>query len=501
MPKYVENTPEAGSLMGSMRSMGYTFESAIADIIDNSISAKAHEIHLYFPTNADTCYVCILDDGIGMSKTELFQAMRYGSSACEENRREDDLGRFGLGMKSASLSQCRILTVASKQKGKISAYRWDYNHIQGQTKWEVAELLQNEISDIPNIDNLKAQKQGTLIVWQDFDLIEKSNNGLVYKPLLDYKIKMIDYLGLIFHRFLGSTNKSEKITIYINKHKVEALDPFLVKHPKTTRRKEIDLAVEDKDGIERHIIVQPYILPFIKDLSDKDIEKLGGAENMRVKQGFYIYRNKRLIIWGTWYGMQRSELTKNARICVDIPNTLDDIWSIDIKKQNATIPGVIQRQLKRAVEDAMSISVRQQTYRGRKNNPNDKINYVWNRLEGREENHYFYEINRETELFKFVKSKISDDAYDYVEMLIDEIEKNIPFHQMYLDSANNSLVEDKTVPDREAEQIQKAIMIIENYVDLGLKPKEVIDEMILVDESFYDITNIKDILYKKYEIL
>lgn len=500
MPRYIENTPEAGCLMGSMRSMGYTFESAIADILDNSISAQSNEVHLFFPIDPTNCYVSILDDGCGMSNTELFHAMRYGSSACEDKRKNSDLGRFGLGMKSASLSQCRVLTVVSKQKELISAYRWDYNHIQGQSKWLLAELLPEDINDIPHINALKEQKQGTLVVWQDFDLLNKSTNGLVFTALTNYKEKLINYIGLIFHRFISARSKEQKVVIFINKHKIEALDPFLENHPKTSKRKEIDLAVEDTGGVERHIMAYPFVLPFIKDLSEEDLSRIGGAENMRIKQGFYIYRNKRLIIWGTWYGMQRTELTKNARILVDIPNTLDDIWSIDIKKQHATIPAVIQKQLKRAVEDAMSISIRQQTYRGRKSNLNDKINYVWNRMKGRDENHFFYSINRETELFKFVKSKLSDEEISYVDMLLDEIEKKIPIQQMYLDTANNN-IELEYDSERENDIIQKASILVDNYIALNLEAKDIIDNMILVDESFYDIPNIKEILYKKYNLL
>lgn len=499
MSQFIENTPEAGSLMGSMRSIGYSFETAIADIIDNSISADAHEIHLFFPTEATNCFVAILDDGYGMSKETLFLAMRYGSAACEDARDEKDLGRFGLGMKAASLSQCRILTVVSKQEGRISAFRWDYNTIQGQSKWLLQDLSFDEIKQVPHFDDLFRQSQGTLVVWQDFDIIDKSSNGLVYTTLRDLMGKLIDYVGLIFHRFISSNNPDEKINLYVNQYEIPALDPFLEKHNKTTKRKEIDLAIPDKDGIERHIEVQPYILPFIKDLKDADVKKLGGVENMRVKQGFYIYRNKRLIIWGTWYGLQRTELTKNARIRVDIPNSLDDIWSIDVKKQNATIPSMIQRRLKRAVEDAMNISVRQQTYRGRKENIDDKINYVWNRMEGRDEGHYFYEVNRETELFKFVKSKISDEAYNYVEMLIEEIEKGLPFQQMYLDSANNC-IQSYNETDIEAEALQKAIIIIDNYLSFGLDVKTIVETIILADESFCCFKNIQSKLYKHYKI-
>ena len=497
MPKFIENAPEAGSLMGSMRSIGYTFESAMADIIDNSISAGSHEIRLFFPSEASSCYVAVLDDGKGMDRNDLFQAMRYGSTACEDIRLGSDLGRFGLGMKSASLSQCRILTVVSKNKGKISAFRWDYNHIKGQKSWLLGELNEEEIDDMPHIEELKMHLQGTLVIWQDFDLISKSSNGLVFHTLMEYKAKMINYTGLIFHRFINASIKNERITIFINKHKVEALDPFLEKHNKTTQRKEIDLVVDDKDGNQQHIAVLPFILPYVKDLTEKDIKKLGGIENMRVKQGFYIYRNKRLIIWGTWFGMQRTELTKNARIRVDIPNSLDDMWSIDIKKQNATIPLMIQKQLKRAVEDAMNISVRQQTHRGRKNNIDSNINYVWNRMEGRDQNHYYYEINRQTELFKYVKSKISDEAFNYLEMLIDEIEKGIPFQQMYLDVANYSIQYEED-PERTAELLQRAILLVNNYIEMGLEPREIIDNIVMNEESFSKVSDIKEELYKHF---
>lgn len=495
---YIENPPEAGKLMGSMRSFGYSFETAIADIIDNSVSADSHEIHLFFPTDANNCYVAILDDGYGMSKDTLFTAMRYGSSACEDDRDENDLGRFGLGMKSASLSQCRILTVISKNSNKISAYRWDYNLIQGQGKWLLQDLTKDEISVMPHFEELNVQEQGTLVVWQDFDLIEKSSNGLVFTTLREYMANIIVYVGLIFHRFISANKKEDRISIFVNKHKVEALDPFLENHNRTTKRKEIDIAIEDKNGIERHILAQPFILPFYKDLEDKDIKKLGGAENMRIKQGFYIYRNKRLIIWGTWYGLQRTELTKNARIRVDIPNSLDDIWSIDVKKQNATIPPMIQRRLRRAVEEAMNISIRQQTHRGRITNIDDNINYTWNRLEGRDENHYFYEINRETALFKFVKSKFNESDFNYVEMLIDEIEKGVPFHQMYIDSANNSIEESSDNEERDADLLNKAIIIIDNYQQLGLDVKSIIDTIIMNDESFLKVKNLQNKLYDHY---
>lgn len=115
MNQYIENKPTADVLMSSMRSIGYSFEAAVADIIDNSISVKANFIEIRFPVDPSELFVAVCDNGSGMSENELFDAMKYGSAMKRENRSEDDLGRFGLGLKAASLSQCRKLTVVSKK--------------------------------------------------------------------------------------------------------------------------------------------------------------------------------------------------------------------------------------------------------------------------------------------------------------------------------------------------------------------------------------------------
>ena len=184
-------------------------------------------------------------------------------------------------------------------------------------------------------------------------------------------------------------------------------------------------------GIERYVDVQPYVLPYQKDLSKDDLDLLGGIEKLRTKQGFYIYRNKRLIIWGTWFGIARNELTKNARIRVDIPNTLDDIWSIDIKKQNAVIPKSILNSLTKAVTETMEFSVKIQNHRGRIAKINDDLDYIWNREKCRDK--YSYSINRNSRIFELLKTNVDDEAMSYFEMVLEEIERSVPYQQIYID--------------------------------------------------------------------
>lgn len=306
MAKFKRNEPTADVLMTSMRSMGYTFESAIADIIDNSVSAKCHRVDIKFPIDPQDCYISICDDGIGMDRNELFDAMKYGSQLKKDYRDEDDLGRFGLGLKAASLSQCRKLTIVSKKDGCLSAFCWDLDQIEKAQDWSIIEFEPDEITEIKFADFLDNLDSGTVILWEDFDVLRKSS-GSVYAELSEYKELVANYLSLIFHRYLNKP-KPNTVDIWVNNYKLKGMDPFLENHKKTNIRREIIIPVKGSNGVEQKIVVQPYVLPFQKDLSTEDKKNSGGIEEYRTKQGFYIYRNERLIIWGTWFGKKKASL-------------------------------------------------------------------------------------------------------------------------------------------------------------------------------------------------
>lgn len=497
MSKDRRHIPKASTLMGSLRSMGYSFDSAVADVVDNSISAHAQNVRILFPTNPmDELALGILDDGDGMTADVLFEAMRYGCLSAEEERSEEDLGRFGMGMKSASLSQCRCLTVVSFEGKKLNGYTWDYNHILETQDWMIQELDKNEIDKLPYIEKLKEQKIGTLVIWQDFDVIFNSSGGQVYSTLVELRSSLENTLALIYHRYLTGIG-TQRLHIFINELDIKPQDPFLEQHPKTTVKKEIELDIKDSNGIERMIKIRPFILPFATELKEKDKQLIGGIENLRAKQGFYIYRNKRLIIWGTWFGMkQRAELTKNARIRVDIPNSLDDIWSIDIKKQQASIPKQILHRLKKAVEEALEFSVRQQTFRGRTEKVNDDIDYIWNRNRGRN-NTFFYQINRESRLFKFVRNKMNEEDYSYLEMLLTEIENNLPIQQLYIDKSNESIVAPEETDERLDDVYQMAVTLATTMMSIRTDGWDAIINDLMNSEPWCKYPTLKDKLLKE----
>lgn len=485
-----ENKPTADILMTSMRAMGYTFESAIADIVDNSISALARKIWIRFPIDPIDCYVAICDDGFGMNKEELFDAMKYGSEQKRDNRASNDLGRFGLGLKAASLSQCRRLTVASKKDGEISAYIWDLDVILEKKNWYMIECSANQISQIKHISWLDNLDAGTIVVWENFDVIEKSS-GNVYAELSKLQESTSDYLSLIFHRYLNKSGNN-KISIKINNFELSGLDPFLENHNKTNVRREIKIPIEDSNGIERMVVVQPYVLPFQKDLSAEDKKMSGGLENYRSKQGFYVYRNERLIVWGTWFGRHRDELTKYARIRVDIPNTLDDIWGIDIKKQNAKIPSMIKVRLTRAVDEAMDIAVKAQKFRGRVEKVDDEIDYIWDRIKGRGEN-FTYKINRNSKIFNLIHNSVSDEVWSQFDMVLEEIENSIPYQQIYIDKSQNK-VDEEVDDERIAEIKAKAEMLLKMAVSFGGASREDAIEELFKAEPFNHYPQLKEML-------
>lgn len=492
MPSYVENQPTADVLMTSMRSMGYTFESAVADIIDNSIAASATKIELKYPVSPSELFVAICDNGTGMTRDELFNAMRYGSRHHDDKRSDKDLGRFGLGLKSASLSQCRRLTVISKKNQELSAFVWSLDDVEEKKGWLMTEYSSEEIESIRFSEYLEGKDSGTVVLWEDFDLMEKSS-GKVYAELSSLQGSTADYIALIFHRFLSKDRNG--LEIYSNNYKIEPLDPFLEKHPKTDIRRRISLPVQDNDGVERMVYVQPYVLPFQKDLTSEDKKLSGGIENYRTKQGFYIYRNERLIIWGRWFGRTRDELTKYARVKVDIPNTLDDIWGIDIKKQSAKIPGVIKSQLTKAVDEAMDISIRKQKHKGRRAKPDENIDYIWDRIEERN-NTFSYKINRNSRIFDLIKGQVSDEMWAQIDMVLEEIEESVPFQQIYIDKSQDK-VEDTVSDERLAEIKSKAQMLVKMAVSMGDTDTETAIQGLMKSEPFNRYPELEETLRKE----
>ncbi len=433
--KSVPLPPYAPTLIESTRAIGYTLESAIADIIDNSVSAFASCVDIFFFPVGDS-YIAILDNGIGMTASELEAAMRYGSQSPNEKREASDLGRFGLGLKTASLSQCRILTVISKQGEHIEGRRWDIDHVINTKDWSLLILdSDDEIEAIPCIEELKKLDSGTLVIWQNLDRLkigELDFNRSMGKKMDDVR----SHLSLVFHRYIDGENGLKKMQIKMNNVPIEPADPFLARRNTQVMADE----VMNIEGVA--VIIRPYILPHISALSANEITALGGKEGLRKRQGFYIYRNKRLLVWGTWFRMMRQgELSKLARVQVDIPNELDDLWTLDIKKSTAMPPEEVRNNLTSVIERLAAYSKRTWEYRGKKET-HDSVVHIWDRFKGKQGG-FYYSINRDHPLVDMFSDSTPQVKHN-MESLLRIIENNIPLNQLYIDLTSERQVENET---------------------------------------------------------
>lgn len=285
--------------------------------------------------------LAIVDDGEGMSEDELLAAMRPGSRNPLDTRDKEDLGRFGLGLKTASFSQCRKLTVASRKDGVISCARWDLDKVAQTNQWLV-ELL-DEPSSVPWIDELGIS--GTLVVWEKLDRLVEGEASEARSAFVSRIDDASEHLELVFHRFLAGERGIKKIALELNGRALEPFDPFHSTHPATQAG-----PVEKIKSGGQEVEVQAFTLPHHKK-DPEGWERFAGKAGYLKNQGFYVYRGKRLIIHGTWFGLARQkELTKLARVRIDMPNGMDAEWKIDVKKASAQPPYHVRERLRRIIE-------------------------------------------------------------------------------------------------------------------------------------------------------
>lgn len=362
MPRSRHAPPKASAMLEALRGLGYSTATALADVIDNSIAARAAIVHLRFVWTGSASAIHVLDDGAGMKADELDQAMRLGERNPLETRAAHDLGRFGLGLKTASLSQCRRLTVASRQNGQTHCLRWDLDEIvkRQDDGWYLLEGAAEGSAEYLHI--LDRQPQGTLVLWEILDRI--ITPGFSEQDFLDLMDRVEQHLSMVFHRYLEGPRP--RLRILINDRPVKPWDPFLIGHP-ATWSSPVQRYPSAADWVE----VQGHVLPHHDRLESGSYEPAGGLEGWTLQQGFYVYRNERILVAGGWLGLgqgrswTREEAHRLARIRIDIPNSADADWKIDIRKSTARPPVALRKRLLNLAEDIRQRARRVFAHRGR----------------------------------------------------------------------------------------------------------------------------------------
>lgn len=434
--------PSAASLSESMRDLGYTLATAIADIVDNSITAKATKIEIFCDLARDHPTLVIIDNGQGMSSDQLLLAMKHGSANPKDERNPLDLGRFGLGLKTSSFSQCRHLSVVSSQKSSRVGADWDLDLVGQEDDWIISILDASDIEQLPYVEYVP--DTGTAVIWQKLDRLFEDQFGAKRDEIVNEKLDLVEkHLALVFHRFLAGEIKSRpKISISINGHNVEAFDPFCRKN-KATRVLPEDIVRVDEEEVR----IQPYILPHHSRLSAAEYNYYQDRSNFLSNQGTYIYRNGRLMAWGDWFRLvPKGEATKLARVCIDFPNALDEKWTIDIKKSKARPPHEVRQGIKQIISRITEGSTQIHRGRGKKLFEESKAP-VWERYA--DKGCVRYDLNSDHPLLASFEQGLTDDQKGKFRTYMKSVVSSLPVEMIYSDYSLHPLEVDQSEQDAE----------------------------------------------------
>ena len=405
-PEYIDASPSAAFLMESIRDFGYTIETAIADLVDNSISAEASNIEINLDKDENgQPMLTIDDDGFGMTEDELLQAMRLCSKDRNLVRSKNDLGRFGMGLKTSSLSQCRQLTVETTMHGLPSSMTWDLDEVKSKNDWSVRKNF------------IVNKKQGTKVIWKKIDRA----NLEIDTPSTNATIRNIrEHLGLVFHRFIDiGNNQQRNIKIKFNNIFIDAFNPFNENNFATIRHEPFEHKYQDSK-----IKIQSFILPHKTKVKLEEWEKYEGNGGYTKNQGFYVYREGRLIINGTWFGLlKKTEYTKFCRVKIDISNEKDTDWKIDIKKSNASPPKEIRDMLDNYLSKLEKQGVKVYTRKPVTTFETSHLD-VWKKMS--KDSQAYFSININNPIIKKFISK-SDENKDAIRL----IENTLPYEEIF----------------------------------------------------------------------
>lgn len=476
-------------MIESMRAYGYSVPTAIADLVDNSIAAQATHVWLQFHWSGANSFISVTDDGAGMSEGQLRDAMRLGSTSPLHVRDPKDLGRFGLGLKTASLSQCRRLTVASRQSpGTDAVRRWDLDFLARNPErgWHLlrqAHPGSETLAQVPaHLDS------GTVVLWECMDRVAgdtTADDAKRHQQFRDTMDRVEAHLAMVFHRYL--TGPKARLRILVNNAPVKPWDPFVETHPAT------QVSPEEKFNLgtgNEPVRIRGFVLPH-KDKMGDDLHAItSGPAGWNAQQGFYVYRNDRLIVAGSWLGLgdgrpwTKEEHYKLARISVDIPNSMDHLWHLDVKKSSAQPPPQIREWLtvraRRIRSDARAVFAHRGSYGQRA----ERREYARPWKPVRSNGTVAYRIDREHPVIAALIASVSGTIRAELDAALRILEATVPVEQIWLDTAETRDI--PASPFREATSQQMRILVETSYHAIrrnrGLPHTETVDLMLGLEE-------------------
>jgi hypothetical protein len=374
--------------------MGYQLETALADVVDNSIAASSTEIDINFKWNNSKCVISILDNGFGMNESELIQALTFASKNISQERDSSDLGRFGLGLKSASLSQARVLEVYSKKKEVISSFSWNLNDLEKANDglWVLSQC------DMPlnKLNEVFSHSSGTLVLWKDIDGI--FSPGFGESSFLDLIDIVESHLSLIFHRFI-----EDGLIIRINGKGILPYNPF-------NQYSAYYISPSENIGVINEPVYVKAHLYMPTDLREYNSDSC------------YIFRGNRLLYSGGWLGINISNNIKSSptKLAIEITNRSDKEWSIDIIKSKANLPVFIKNKISKYLK-----TINKMLYKP----PREKrvitgnLEDLWIR---EDQGSSSFKLNRNSQLIVGFTEVVPEKLRNQFVELLNEIESSVP---------------------------------------------------------------------------
>jgi len=500
--------PNPCALVESLRSVGYSLSTAIADIVDNSVTARASNLWINFHWSGQSSSISILDDGLGMNETQLKEAMRPGTRNPTDERDPNDLGRFGLGLKTASFSQSRQLTVWTKiQGGQLTGRRWDLDYVAKHNAWRLQKEFGADTSQA--FRRLEKMASGTLVIWEKLDrIVDESpkSSDESHQRFLGLINDVKDYLAMIFHRHLTgkTTPPRDPLKIHINgndaDHAITPWDPFDISSTAVSQASPL----EEIPYAGEVVKVRGFVLPHKDRLSEDEYIRGGGPRGWIAQQGFYIYRNDRILLAGDWLRLGRGRLWakeeqyKLARLFIEIPNALDLDWSLDVKKSTARPPAKLRGTLTGLAEkirnNARKIFAHRGQYGPRPKSHTVVVEKPWDSSERGQ--HIVYRVNRKHPLIASVLSRLGPLAAD-IEPMIRLIEETVPVQRIWLDTAESE--RDHAIP---YEGINESVILNDmrktyNFLRLAIKSPDNARAYLLATEPFNRYPHLMDRLIQE----
>lgn len=344
--------PSAARLTSSLRDIGYDFVSAIADLIDNSISAGATDVAVEIEFAGPDSAVYVADNGCGLNSQGMTEALRFGS---RRTYGSGELGRYGLGLKTASLSQARCVTVVSRPaERKRPLWRsLDLDLVAEQDDWVLTDDAPAVVIEVSK--NLLGTGTGTVVVWQKLDRVlpaSGASGGWAKRRFEVLVEKTKRHLAMVFHRFLSGENNAPRVSMRVNGDKVRPWDPFVRHEPATQQLPTQQFELESAAGVGA-VELRRYILPGRNTFSSIEaFEAAAGPLKWNRQQGLYVYRENRLVQWGSWAGTRGiDEHTKLARASLDFTSELDEVFNINVAKMRVSVPAQMKQMLDRPVSE------------------------------------------------------------------------------------------------------------------------------------------------------